>query len=95
MILQNEQAISGINAEIRQVHWMLEQSRVEYETALSSIKEAEKLIEIANVQYEEGLITFVELNDAQLAYDATQLKYYQSLYNFNVAMSNYKLAIGN
>ncbi|MBN2541427.1 TolC family protein [bacterium] len=95
LMLQNEQLLSGIKAEINQVYWQLESYETDYNTALSSLKEGEKLLEIANVQYEEGLITFVELNDAQLAYEATQLRYYSSLYNYNVALVNYYRAMGN
>jgi len=58
------------------------------------LDEAQKLIDIANVQHEEGMITFVELNDAQLAYDATLLKYHTSLYNFNSDLSDFNLSIG-
>jgi len=89
-----EQAIAGIKTEIRNTCWRLEQSKNDFESALSSLDEAQKLIDIANVQHEEGMITFVELNDAQLAYDATLLKYHTSLYNFNSDLSDFNLSIG-
>jgi len=94
MLLQNEQVISGIEMEIRQLYWQLQQYETDYRTALSSLDMAKKLLEIANVQYDEGLITFVEFNDAKLAHDATQLSYYQSLYNYNTALTNFLKGIG-
>ncbi len=94
MKISKRQMDAGIEMEIRQALWQLEQYEMDYESALSSLEEAEKLIEIANVQYEEGLITFVELNDAQLAYDATQLNYNRSLFNYSTALSDYYRAIG-
>ncbi len=94
MLLQNEQVIAGIEMEIRQLHWQLKQHETDYRSALSSLEMAKKLLEIADVQYEEGMITFVEYQDAKLAHDATQLKYYQSLYKYNTALTNFLKGIG-
>jgi outer membrane protein TolC len=80
--------------EIRTSYWKLDQYRTDYESAKSQLEEAEKLIEIAKVQDEEGLITFVELQDAQLAHDAIMLQYYQSLYNYNNALIDFNMAMG-
>jgi outer membrane protein len=92
--LTAEQVKLGIDAEIHQKFWQLEQYRTDYSSALASIEQAQKMLDIANVQFKEGLITFVELNDAQLAFDATQLRYHQALYNYNIALSDYNRAVG-
>ncbi len=94
MKLTAEQARAGIDLEIRQNHWQLTQYKTDFESARASQQEAQKLMDIANIQFKEGLITFVELSDAQLAFDATQLKYFKALYNYNIALSNFKKIVG-
>jgi outer membrane protein TolC len=95
LMIQSEAIVKGIDAEIRSAYWSLGQAEIDYNSALSSLEESDKLQKIANAQFESGLITFVELNDAELAVSATQLQFYKSLYTYNTALAKFNKATGN
>lgn len=50
--------------------------------------------ELADARYEVGLGNFIELQDAKENYNNAQRDYVQTIYNYNVALTNLKTAMG-
>ena len=87
---------------------LLDRIKLETKSAVFDLEEAQKLIEaqeglveeageglrIANVQYEEGLITGVELTDIELSYTQAQVNRLQAIHDYIIAVARLERAIG-
>jgi outer membrane protein TolC len=59
-----------------------------------ALEQAEEALRLSAVRYTNGLITQVELFDAENAYLATRLQYLQAILSYHQAYASYRLATG-
>jgi outer membrane protein len=58
------------------------------------VAQAERALEIAQVSFENEMMTSVELMDSQLALTMARQNHYQSLYDYRIALARIERAIG-
>ena len=56
------------------------------------MQQAEESLRIANLRYKNGMITNVELMDAELAFTQAQLNYFNALHDYVIAVAKLKKA---
>ena len=57
------------------------------QNALKNKKTAEEGVRIADLNYEEGLISVLELNSSYMALTGSKATYFQAVYNYNIAIA--------
>jgi len=80
--------------EIRQAYLTLNSSEQIVVAQKENLKQAEETMRLANVRYENGLFTQVDLFDAENAYSNTRLQYVQAVFFHHQARLSYLLATG-
>jgi len=80
--------------EIRQAYLTLNSSEQIVVAQKENLKQAEETMRLANVRYENGLFTQVDLFDAENAYSNTRLQYLQAVFFHHQARLSYLLATG-
>ncbi len=92
-ILQ-EQIEEGIKLEVRQAISDLKLAEENIFSQEENVDQAKKALEIAKVQYAEGLITSLEEMDTQLALTLAQTNYLSALTDYLIAKAKFYKAIG-
>lgn len=90
----NRQVREGIKLEVRQAISDLNLARENIVSQEENVKQAKKALEIAKVQYAQGVITSLEEMDTELALTVAQTNYLQALADYSVAKAKYYKAIG-
>lgn len=90
----DKQVREGIKLEVRQAISDLNLARENIFSQEENVKQAQKALEIAKVQYAEGVITSLEEMDTALALTIAQTNYLQALSDYLVAKAKYYRAIG-
>jgi len=83
-----------IEAEVEQSFQDLEAARQSYEAQIDNVAIAERALEIAQVSFENEMMTSVELMDIQLALTMARLNHFQSLFDYLVALARIEKATG-
>jgi outer membrane protein len=81
--LQISQAISDLNL-----------ARENILSQEENVKQAKESLRIANVQYEKGMLTNLELMDTEFALTVAETNYLQALSDYLIAKAEYEKAIG-
>jgi len=89
-----KQIQEGIKLEISQAISDLNLAKENIFSQKENVDQAEKALEIAKVQYAEGVITSLEEMDTQLALTIAQTNYLQALADYLIAKAKYHKAIG-
>lgn len=83
-----------INVEVRKAYLnMAKASQSIVDTELQ-VRQATENLELANLKYEAGLNTPLEVTDATVSYSDAKLKYIKSLYEYKKGEANMEKAIG-
>lgn len=90
MVEQLEQAIE---AEVEQAYNDLKAAEQSYLAQMDNVRVAERALEIAQVSYENEMMTSVELMDSQLALTVARQNHYQSLYDYLIALARIEKAV--
>ena len=90
----DKQVREGIKLEVRQAISDLDLARENIISQEENVKQAKKALDIAKVQYAQGVITSLEEMDTQLALTIAQTNYLQALADYSVAKAKYYKAIG-
>ena len=69
-------------------------ARSTLEAQKEALKQAEEGLRMANLQYKNGVITSVQLTDAELVHTQAQLGYYRALHDYALAIAKIKKSIG-
>jgi outer membrane protein TolC len=85
---------SLIELEVRQAILNLNEIKERVISQKDAVVEAEEYERIAEVSFKSGVITNLEVMDAQLSLLNTKVNYFQALYDYLIAKSNYLKAIG-
>lgn len=88
------ESVEKAHLEIRQAYLTLSSSEQIVAAQKENLKQAEETMRLANVRYENGLFTQVDLFDAETAYSNTRLQYLQAVFFHHQARLSYQLATG-
>ena len=83
-ILRN-QVEERIKLEVRKAIFDMEEARERIEAQEENVKLARANLRIAEERYRQGLMSEIELRDAQLSLTQAETDYFQALYDYNVA----------
>lgn len=92
--IQTENVRNLIATEIKALYKQLQQAKEILESQEEVVKQAEEGLRLANLLYEEGAATLLEVIDAQLAYTQASTSYYQATYNYNTTSISLERAVG-
>ncbi|MDI6827921.1 MAG: TolC family protein, partial [Armatimonadota bacterium] len=91
---QLENTKSAVELDVRQSYLRLQTAQKALETAKARLAQAEEAYEIAQVRYDAGVGTAVEIADALAALAAARTNLDQANYNQNIAYAQLQKAIG-
>ena len=91
--LSIQQREAGIDLEVKKAFWGLETAEERIYAQKKNIEQAEEALSIAEVRYQSGAITNLEVLDAQLALTRARLGYLKALYDHNVAIAELEKAM--
>ena len=89
-----DQLLDRIKLETKSAVFDLEEVQKLIEAQEGLVEEAGEGLRIANVQYEAGLITGVELTDIELSYTQAQVNRLQAIHDYIIAVARLERAIG-
>ncbi len=92
--LGKQQMIDAIELEVRSAYLNLLEAKTLINVQRETVKQAQESVRIANLRYENGMITSVELTDAQLALSQAEVNRLQSLHDYAVGLARLEKAIG-
>jgi len=72
----------------------IDKAIADFESSNETVKMAARAYSIVQKQYEVGMATWLDLNDAELALLSSQLFYYQSIYDYLVAQAELEYVLG-
>lgn len=92
--LEREKAADGIEMEVKGIFDALLTAEKAVRTSEETVGFAEKGLEIAQARYDYGLMSNLEVMDAQSALNQARLGYYAALYDYDVAKLDMLRATG-
>ncbi|MFC2149989.1 TolC family protein [Calditrichota bacterium] len=93
--LKRLQLEQGVRLEVTQIQTELKRAKDLVESMTAGVELAQKAFEIAEVRYEQGISTELELLDAQLAVQNSKVGLLKGLYDLRVAHAEYNRIIEN
>ncbi len=92
--LGKHQMMDAIEFEVRSAYLNLVEAKALIEVQRNTVEQARESLRIANLRYENGIITSVEFTDAQLALTQAEVNRLQSLHDYVVGLKKLEKAIG-
>ena len=92
--LGKQQMTDAIELEVRSAYLNLLEAKTLINVQRETVEQAQESVRIANLRYENGMITSVELTDAQLALSQAEVNRLQSLHDYAVGLARLEKAIG-
>ena len=92
--LGKQQMTDAIELEVRSAYLNLLEAKTLIDVQRETVAQAQESVRIANLRYENGMITSVELTDAQLALSQAEVNRLQSLHDYAVGLARLEKAIG-
>lgn len=89
-----EQLAEGIKLEVKIAHQKLIQADELFMASEKNVEQAKEALAIAQVSYDNGLNTNLEIMDAQLALTQAKTNYYQALHDYMVSYSELEKSMG-
>ncbi|MFH1861000.1 MAG: TolC family protein [bacterium] len=90
-----KQVVNDICIEVRESYLNLLEAEEEVNMMKITVSQAEENFRILEGKYQEGMATNIEVLDAQLLLSNSRLSYYQSLFDYELAMAKLDKAMGN
>jgi outer membrane protein TolC len=87
-----EQLSDGIGMEVRAAFFGFQEARELLKAQEETVQQAEESLRIANLRYKNGIITNVELMDAELAFTQTQTNHFNALHDYVIAIAKLERA---
>ncbi len=94
---QQSEAINTKNdiyLEVQNAYYSLAEKKSKIPVAYLGMKQSKENYELSSGRYKVGVGNPVELKDAQVQYENSQLTYYQTMYEYNSARANLEKSIG-
>ena len=92
--LGTKQAMSTVEFEVRSAYLSLLEAKTLIDVQLETVTQAQESVRIANLQFENGMITTVELTDTQLALMQAKVNRLQAQHDYVVSLAMLEKAIG-
>ena len=92
--LGQQQMTDAIELEVRSAYLNLLEAKTLIDVQRETVEQAQESVRIANLRYENGMITSVELTDAQLALSQAEVNRLQSLHDYAVGLVRLEKAVG-
>lgn len=92
--LAKQQLVDAIEFEVRSAYLNLLEAKALIDVQKETVEQAGEGVRLANLRYENGMITSVELTDAQLALAQAEVNRLQSLHDYMVGLARLETAIG-
>ena len=89
-----EQLRQNVGLEVKQAYLNINTAREQMRSAEAQLTAANEALRIAQVRYQAGVSTTVEVIDAQLARQQAANNYSAAVYNYNLAQAQLSLALG-
>lgn len=92
---QNVEAIKcRVNYDVQEAYINMVQLEKNIPLMQTKVKQTLENYELADARYEVGLGNFIELQDAKENYNNAQMDYVQTIYKYNIALTNLQTAMG-
>ena len=85
---------NDIYLEVQRAYYSLEEKRSKIPVAYLGMKQSKENYELSFGRYKVGVGSPIELKDAQVQYENSQLVYFQTMYEYNSARANLEKSIG-
>ena len=92
--LGTAQVKTVIESEVRKAYLDLHEARSLIDTQRETVSQAEETVRIATLQFENGMITTVEMTDAQLALMQSKVNRLQAYHDYVIGLVRLEKAIG-
>ena len=92
--LGRESLEAGIKFEVRAAYFNYKQAKGSIEANKENVEAAKDNLATAQKRFQLGLMTDIEVRDAQFALTQTETNYIQALYDYNVAIASIEKSIG-
>ena len=92
--LAKHQRIDFVEFEVRTAYLNLIQAKSSIDVQKETVTQAEESMRIANLRYDNGMLTSVELTDAQLALAQAEVNHLQARHDFVVEFARLERAVG-
>ncbi len=89
-----DQLIENVKLEVKIAHQELIQADELITASEKNVEQAKEALSIAQVSYDNGLNTNLEIMDAQLALTQAKTNYFQSLHDYGVAFAKLEKSMG-
>jgi outer membrane protein len=86
--------VNKVKLDIKSAYYDLVQAREIVESQRLNIAQAEEALKIAEVRYDSGISTLLELMDAQLALTTARLNWLNALYGYEEAKARISKIVG-
>jgi outer membrane protein TolC len=90
-----DQATLGVTLEVRQAYLNMQSAEARIQTAARALDSAREALRVANLRYQEGVGTPVELSDANTQFVAARTAVVDAIYAYRIAVANLQRAIGS
>ncbi len=94
MLDTEKQASDGIAAEVEVAYNKLKEAREKYQSAVKTVDLAKEALRLANMMYQEGINTQLDVLNSQLALTQAKMNYVNSLYEYQIARYQLRKVIG-
>jgi len=94
MVDAEKQVFDGIAADAEMSYNKFQEARQKYQAAKESSVLAQEALRLANLMYEEGANTQLDVLNSQLAVNRARLNYVSSLYEYQMARYQLRKAVG-
>ena len=92
--LAKRRTIDFVEFEVRTAYLNLTQAKSSIDVQKETVAQAEESMRIANLRYENGMLTSVELTDAQLALAQAEVNHLQARHDYVVEFARLERAVG-
>lgn len=89
-----QQAMDGVALDVRQAHLSLVEANERLKVADAALAQAEEAYRLANVRYQAGVSTLLEMSDAQTALTQAQTNRINAQYDVETARTKLERAVG-
>jgi outer membrane protein TolC len=83
----------GISLDVKNAILSLKEAEESYESQKTNVVQAEETVRVAELNYEEGLATYLDVLSAHMALTEAKMNLAQALYNYNVALAKIERAV--
>ena len=90
-----DEAESLVSLEVQNAYLTLTKSLDRIEVARTTLESAREAVRIAQLGYTEGVITYIDYQDADLGYRQAETMFLQAVYGYLIAQSGLDAAMGN